>query len=108
MPAGRFKSRTFRRVHVKTPGGTTVTHYKRRKPKKAHCARCGKVLAGTPHVLPKKLKKISKTWKRPERPYGGVLCGTCMKQLMLKNAQAEAARMFTEADAATGGGNEHV
>lgn len=76
---GKTKSRTFRRVFVKTPGGRTVLQYRRRKPSKAHCANCGNVLSGVPRELPFKMRQMGKTKKRPERPYGGMLCSRCMR-----------------------------
>ncbi|MBI2129611.1 50S ribosomal protein L34e [Candidatus Woesearchaeota archaeon] len=76
---GKTKSRTFRRVFVKTPGGKTVIHYEKRKPSKAHCANCGSVLSGVPRERPFKMMKMGKTEKRPERPYGGMLCSKCMR-----------------------------
>jgi len=82
MPRGMFKSRTFRRIKVKVPGNTVKLHYRRRKPSKAHCASCGKVLSGVPRELPLKMKNMAKTKKRPERPYGGVLCSACSRQLI--------------------------
>ncbi len=79
MPAGRYKSRTFRRVYTKTPGGRTVLHYSKRKPGKAKCASCGIQLAGVPRERPYKMQNMPKTKKRPERPYGGYLCSKCMR-----------------------------
>ena len=88
MPAGRYRSRTMRRVHVKTPGGKNTLHYKRRKPGKAQCGRCGKVLAGVPRELPYKMRNMTKTKKRPERPFGGVLCPTCSRKLIKSKARS--------------------
>ncbi|MBU0757236.1 MAG: 50S ribosomal protein L34e [Nanoarchaeota archaeon] len=79
MPEGRFKSRTFRRVKKKLPGGSTVIHYSKRKPKKATCAGCGVVLQGVARDLPLKMQNMPKTRKRPERPFGGVLCSKCSR-----------------------------
>jgi len=76
---GSFKSRTYRRVHVRTPGGRTVLHMKRRAPEKPHCANCKLVLHGTVRALPFEIRKLSKTERRPERPYGGVLCSSCSR-----------------------------
>ena len=82
---GRFKSRkSLRQVFVKTPGGKTVVHYKRRKPGKAHCTECGAPLSGIPRVLPIKMKNLSKTAKRPERPYGGFLCSKCARKKIIE------------------------
>jgi len=85
----RLRSRSFRRVYVKTPGGDVVIHYKKRKPKSAHCGKCGAVLKGVPRELPYKLGKLAKTERRPERPYGGVLCSGCMRALFIKEARGK-------------------
>jgi len=79
MPEGRFKSRSMKRVFRKVPGGRTVLHYKRKKPKKAHCAGCGGLLSGVPRENSITMKNMPKTKKRPERPFGGVLCSRCMR-----------------------------
>ena len=92
MPAGKHKSRTLRRVFVRTPGSNTVMHYRRRKPSKAECAHCKQPLAGVPQVLSHKLRNMPKSSRRPERPYGGYLCSKCTRALM-----KEKARNVTEA-----------
>ena len=80
MVAGRHKSRTLRRKQVRTPGGKTTQRYLKRKPKIAKCGNCGAKLAGVPRERPYKIENLPKTKKRPERPYGGVLCSKCMRQ----------------------------
>jgi large subunit ribosomal protein L34e len=80
MVSGRHKSRTMRRVHVKVPGGATKLHYKLRKPKPAKCSMCGDVLKGVARERPVKMRNLAKTKKRPERPYGGILCSKCMRK----------------------------
>ena len=87
MPAGRHKSRSLRRVFVRTPGGRTVLHYRKRKPKNAKCSNCGIVLRGVPRERPFKMKKMAKSKKRPSRPYAGVLCGKCMRALIIEKAR---------------------
>ena len=79
MPAGKHKSGRYRKIFVRTPSKTTV-HYRERKPSKAICANCRKQLAGVPRVLHSKMRNLPKTAKRPERPYGGVLCSPCMRK----------------------------
>ena len=71
-----------------TPGGKTTVHYYRRKPKKAHCPICGKVLAGVPNLRPVHMRGLAKTQKRPERPYGGVLCPTCLARMIKDTVRA--------------------
>ncbi|MBI4149699.1 50S ribosomal protein L34e [Candidatus Woesearchaeota archaeon] len=80
MPTGRFKSRSYRRVFKKLPGGRVTLHYERRKPQHAQCGSCGSVLSGVPRVLPYQMQKLAKTARRPERPFGGVLCSRCMRE----------------------------
>jgi large subunit ribosomal protein L34e len=81
------RSRTFRRVYRKTPGGKTVLQYKKRQPARAVCAECGAVLAGVPRERPYKMQRMPKTKKRPERPYGGVLCSKCTRKKMIAKAR---------------------
>ena len=87
MPAPRLRSRSLRRVYVRIPSGKAVIHYRRKKPKIAHCNKCGAILKGVPRERPYKLKKLSKTQRRPERPYGGVLCSRCMRSLFIERAR---------------------
>ncbi len=58
---------------VRTPGGRVVLHRVKKKGQKHHCALCGRPLAGG--------WGDAKTEKRPEAPFGGVLCGSCRKRV---------------------------
>jgi len=83
-----LRSRSLRRVKVKTPGGNVVTHFKKSKPKAAHCASCGDVLKGVPRERPVKMQNMAKTKKRPERPFGGVLCSRCSREVFREKAKS--------------------
>ena len=87
MPAPRLRSRSLRRLYRRVPGGRTNIHYKRKKPKSAKCANCGAVLKGVPRELPYKMRGMAKTKKRPERPFGGVLCSRCMRLEIIKRVR---------------------
>lgn len=89
MPAQPHKTRSLRRVYKKTPGGKTVLHYKKRKPKKASCGGCGATLPGVPRERPYKMKRLPKTKKRPERPFGGILCSRCMRKKIIEQTRRE-------------------
>ncbi|MFH1682945.1 MAG: 50S ribosomal protein L34e [Candidatus Woesearchaeota archaeon] len=89
MPEGKHKSKTYRKISVRTPGNNVTTHYRRKKPAKAKCGSCKKELAGVPRDIPLRVKNLPKTQKRPERPYGGVLCSACMRNLMKEKARSE-------------------
>lgn len=75
-----MRSRSLSRVIKRTPGGRTVIHYRKKKPSPAKCAICKKPLKGVPRVISSKLKRIPKSEKRPNRPYGGNLCSSCMRE----------------------------
>ncbi len=87
MVAGSLKSRTKRRVFVKTPGGKTKKVYKQRKPSAHICGQCGVPLAGIPRLVASQFKNLSKSKKRPQRPYGGVLCSKCTRQAIVARAR---------------------
>ena len=87
MPAPSKRSRSFRKVHRRVPGGRTSLHYERKKPGKAKCGRCKAVLKGVPRERPYKMMRMAKTKKRPERPYGGVLCSKCMRELFKEKSR---------------------
>ncbi len=84
MVRPRLRTRSLKRKKVRTPGNRIVIHYERKKPKVAKCAVCGKPLLGVPRLNPSEMRKLPKTKKRPERPYGGNLCSECMRELFRK------------------------
>lgn len=87
---GSLKSRKgLRMISVKTPGGRTAVHFKRKKPSKAKCGNCGKALLGVARGCISKIRKLSKTKRRPERPYGGALCSKCTRSLLKEKARVK-------------------
>lgn len=86
MPELRYRSRSYKRVRKNTPGGKNVLRYKKKKPSKHVCAECGKILHGVPRGRPYEIRKLSKTQRRPSRPFGGYLCSECAR----KHFKAEA------------------
>ncbi|MCD6226516.1 MAG: 50S ribosomal protein L34e [Candidatus Aenigmarchaeota archaeon] len=87
MTKPMHRSRTLRRKKVRTPGNRVVTHFLKRKPKIAKCARCGNPLHGVPRKIPSIFRNLAKTKKRPQRPYGGNLCSRCMREVMKEKAR---------------------
>ena len=84
MPAPRLRSRSLRKIFRRVSGGRTSIHYKKRKPKTAKCGNCGAVLKGVPRAFPFRMRSMAKTKKRPERPFGGVLCSRCMRKKIIE------------------------
>jgi len=87
MVSGKFRSRTYARKRVTTPGGKNVLRHTLRKPAKAKCANCGKVLHGVARGRPAALKKLTKSQKAPSRPNAGKLCSSCSRTEIIKNAR---------------------
>ena len=87
MPAPRLRSRSLRRVYRKIPGGNVSLQYKKKKPSAAKCGNCGAFLKGVPRELPFRMRNMPKTKKRPERPFGGVLCSKCMRLEIISKAR---------------------
>ncbi|MBE6494668.1 MAG: 50S ribosomal protein L34e [Methanosphaera stadtmanae] len=88
MSAPRHRTKTFKRVLKRVPGGRQAVHYKKKRPSKHVCAKCGKVLDGVPRGRPYEIKKLSKNQRRPNRPYGGQYCTNCTKQLLKEEARS--------------------
>ena len=86
---GRFKSRSKKLVYVKTPGGRTVTHYKKKTIGNAKCASCVQALPGVASKRQNKMKNMSKTKKKVARPYGGNLCSKCMRKKIISEARSK-------------------
>jgi large subunit ribosomal protein L34e len=87
MVAPKFRSRSQRKVYRKTPGGKVVVQFKPRKAAKAQCAQCKAFLKGVPQGGTAMMRSLAKTQRRPERPYGGVLCTKCMRKTMIERAR---------------------
>lgn len=84
MPIQPQRTFSLKKVKVKTPGNKLVTHYIKRKPSLAKCAVCKKPLLGVPNILTYQLRALPKTQRRPERPYGGYLCASCLKKQIIE------------------------
>ncbi len=82
-----LRSRSLRKIFRKVPGGRSSLQYKKKKPTHAKCGNCGAVLKGVPRELPFRMRSMPKTFKRPERPYGGVLCSKCMRLQIIAKAR---------------------
>lgn len=80
MPRPALRSRSKKRRYVRTPGGDVKIHYKKKKKGVPKCALCKKPLRG----VPADPRDLSKTEKRPNRPFGGYLCHKCLENLILK------------------------
>ncbi len=87
MPEPYKRSRSLRRLQIKVSGGQTRVHYRERKPKLGSCNVTGQTLKGVPRERPNNLKKLSKSKRRPSRPYGGNLSSGAMRSIFKNRAR---------------------
>ena len=83
MVNSKQKSRSFRRVKVKTITGNK-THYTRKNRGIAKCAITGKPLNGIPRMTNRKFKNLNLSKKRVSRAYGGYMSHTALKEKIME------------------------
>ena len=88
MPRPSLRSRSFRRIKKKIPGGAHIIHYFKRDPSPAKCGRCKRALHGIARERPAALKKLPKTRKNTSRVFGGNLCSSCTKEVLKERARS--------------------
>jgi large subunit ribosomal protein L34e len=87
MTGKSFSSGGLRRLSMKVPGGRLRISNTRRKPSRPTCPITGQRLQGVPQTKRFKISKMSKSQKRPQRPYGGVLSSSAMRSLIIRKAR---------------------
>jgi large subunit ribosomal protein L34e len=100
-----LRTRSTKKVKVRTPGGRTVTHYRAEKAQRSTCGRCGTHLSGMATGTSTEVSSKSASSKAPARPYAGVLCSDCLDTLIryvtrqeVKNRSAENADIKIQRD----------
>ena len=73
-----LRTRSRKRVQKRASKETRLK-FKSEKVSAAHCAVCSGLLAGVPKLEKAELKKLSKSKRRPEVPFGGHLCTSCRR-----------------------------
>lgn len=89
MSKPRERSRSLRRIQKKLPGGRLAKVFKPRKHKRKACPVYGTILPGVARGRPSEIRKLSKSERRPERPFGGVLGSQAMRDVFVKKARGE-------------------
>lgn len=79
-PGLRGKARKL----VRTPSGRLVWRPVEFKRGEAKCAWCHGELHGTPALPKAKIRRLAKSSRRPERPYGGYICSKCLKSGVIR------------------------
>ena len=91
MVAPRFRRK--KKVFRKSPGKKKVVLYIREKTKPRRCALCGRKLGGIPRSSGSELRKLSKTQKRPERMFAGILCPSCVSTILKEKLRLDAGKI---------------
>ena len=86
-----LRSRSLRKVKVKTPGSRVVLHYVKRKPKVGSGSITGEKLKGIDRGFDRERQNMSKSQRRPSRPYGGVLSSRGMRAVLRVKAKEKLA-----------------
>eukprot|EP00186_Timspurckia_oligopyrenoides_P003726 CAMPEP_0182441450 /NCGR_PEP_ID=MMETSP1172-20130603/411_1 /TAXON_ID=708627 /ORGANISM="Timspurckia oligopyrenoides, Strain CCMP3278" /LENGTH=99 /DNA_ID=CAMNT_0024635735 /DNA_START=49 /DNA_END=345 /DNA_ORIENTATION=- len=69
---------------VKTPGGKLLVHYLKKKAKVPVCGDTGEKLNGIASTRPNTRMNISRPKKTVSRAYGGVLCGSALRDRIVR------------------------
>ncbi|MFH1054787.1 MAG: hypothetical protein V1744_01700 [Candidatus Altiarchaeota archaeon] len=85
-----MRTRSRKKVKIRTPGARTVTHFRQEKAGHVTCGRCKSQLGGVASGSPTWMKSISKSQRIPDRSYGGVLCPNCLDDLVRYVTRMEA------------------
>lgn len=88
MVAPRLRSNSAKIRQRRSPSGKTILLIRPKKLSTATCALCKAKLNAVPTSREKHSKK-SKTEKRPERIFGGVLCANCVQSLLKERARLQ-------------------
>lgn len=86
MVNGANRSGARKRVQVRIPSGKSVLKFREKRPGKPSCP-SGRELPGTARGTKAQIRKLTKTQRRPSRPYGGVLSSPVMREVMRERAQ---------------------
>ncbi|KAK9462762.1 60S ribosomal protein eL34 [Lipomyces oligophaga] len=79
-----YNTRSNKVKVVKTPGGKLVYQHAKKLASRPKCGGCEKFLPGIPNLRPRQYASISKPQKTVQRAYGGVYCGNCVRDRIVR------------------------
>ncbi|MAF51122.1 MAG: 50S ribosomal protein L34e [Nanoarchaeota archaeon] len=82
----RRKSKSERKVFVKTPTRNKIS-FRKSSPGKKPCVECGTQLMGIKRDSTFSLRRVSKSKKRVNRKFGGELCSRCSREIIVEGAR---------------------
>jgi large subunit ribosomal protein L34e len=87
MTGKSINSRSKNRKNIRLPGGRLKTSSSGKKPSRTVCPITGKALQAVPQLKGSAIKRLEKSKRRPERPFGGMLSSKAMRILMIDKAR---------------------
>jgi large subunit ribosomal protein L34e len=76
------RTRSTKKVKVRTPGARVTTHFRGERASKAQCGRCGQNLSGVATGRSTYVGSLPAGSRVPARPYAGILCPNCLDELV--------------------------
>jgi len=89
MAGKSINSKTKGKQRIRLPGGRSKVAVKQKRSSRVVCGVTGKPLQAVPQARSSKMQTISKSKRRPERPYGGVLSSMAARKLIIAKAREE-------------------
>jgi len=77
----------MKKVKRRMPGGALKFIFKRKMHSKHKCAICSGELSSVPRGKPTIIKRLTRSARRPTRPFGGQLCSKCMRKVVAMKAK---------------------
>lgn len=91
MPLPRNRSKSAKRMSVRTPTGRNVLHFKGKRPGRISCRICGAVLGGVNNS-----RRAAKSEKTPTRVFAGQLCAGCTAEVVKIKSRVALGEMKAE------------
>ncbi|KAK9453770.1 putative 60S ribosomal protein L34-B [Dipodascopsis uninucleata] len=79
-----YNTRSNKVKIVKTPGGKLTYQHITKTPSRVKCGGCEQFLPGIPSLRPRQFATLSKPKKTVQRAYGGVYCGICVRERIVR------------------------
>lgn len=79
-----YNTRSNKVKIVKTPGGSLRFQHVKKNTARPKCGECHIALPGLATVRPRELANMSKPKKNVQRAYGGVVCGNCVRNRVVR------------------------
>ncbi|AFM97959.1 ribosomal protein L34 [Encephalitozoon hellem] len=91
-----YKTRSNRRIRVKTPSGKLVNRRIKKYSKKHRCHECNAVLGSIARMRPAEFSRQKVSARRVNRAYGATHCGRCVREKIIGAFLADEEKIVKE------------